>query len=40
MDQLCYVSEHSEVDPKTRTMRLKSSNVCHLTCIWIAVLFW
>jgi len=36
MDQPCYVSEHSEVDPKTRTMRLKSRNVC-IVCGWVTV---
>lgn len=35
MDQLCYVSEHSEVNPKTRTMRLKSRNLTFCNVVTI-----
>jgi hypothetical protein len=35
IDQPCYVSEHSEVNPKSRIMKLRSRNVCkNAACIF------
>lgn len=35
MDQPCYVSEHSEVDPKSRTMTLRSRNLSFCSFVTI-----